>query len=410
MIRTPLRLAALVAATALVPSPAGATTSGGHITSRPQGPVLIGDMAVLGVAREQQPEWMAPIAAGVSLYGVSAPPPVGRPARGGATAAADAFGPVALAGGSSAGAVAWRGGGGLASALVASETLALTDRVDHPVAGSLRAVAVAAPANAGHVVAWSDDGGLHARWVAPGGTAGDPVAVTGGPARSFRLTAASDGRAWLVWSEGGSLHALRLAADGTAERFDAGPVPARWQQRAGSAGDLWILVRSPAGSTLWRLGASAPAAGVMVPGAGFLDASATEAVVASPGQSPRRAVVHRFGVAHTRTRIKLPSRSALAGLAVEPGGRTHLMLRAGGDAALLSPGAAPTLLARRSDPRGAVAGTGVVAVATSRVYHEEENEDGGGSSAETMRYETLHVLAGHRVAKIRAILDGYDSF
>ena len=191
MIRTPLTklVAAAALAAALLPSAAEATTTGGHIASRPHGPVLIGDMAVLGVTFEYQPEWMAPIDVGIALHGVSSPPPTGRPARRHEKAAADALGPVALAGGSSARAVAWRGGGGLASALVAPDTLALTDRVNHPVAGALRAAAVAAPSTVGHVVAWSDDSGLHVSRVAAGGIAGESLTVAAGPTRSFRLTA-----------------------------------------------------------------------------------------------------------------------------------------------------------------------------------------------------------------------------
>lgn len=338
-----LATAAALAAGALLAPSARATTTGGHHTSRPYGPVLIGGMAVLGVAREFQTEYRAPIDIGISLNGVSAPPPTRRPARGHVSAAADAVAPVALAGGSSAGAAAWPGGGGLVSALVAADTLALSDRANHAVTGSLRAAAVAAPAAAGHVVAWSDDAGLHVSWVAPGGTAGDPLTVAAVPTASFQLTAASDGHPWLTWREAGALRALQLAADGS-------------------------------------------------------------------GQRARRALIHRFGPAHSRTRIELSRGSHLAGLAVEPGGRIHLLVRVPGGVALLAPGAAPRLVARRTDPRAVIAGPGVVAVATSRVYHEPENEDGGGSSPQTMRYETLHVLAAGRVAKIRSTLDGYDSF
>ena len=53
----------------------------------------------------------------------------------------------------------------------------------------------------------------------------------------------------------------------------------------------------------------------------------------------------------------------------------------------------------------------MVAVTTTTLFHEGENEDGGGSSPETMNYDTLHVVAADgRVARIRRILDGSDYF
>ena len=412
------RVGGVIAAAALVlvavpAAPAGATTSGGHVIGVPSDPVLIGDTAVQGVASEEQTEWMAPITHEMSLRGLALPDPFSRPVRPGVSVAAAGLAPLALAGGRDAGAVAWLRVDGLASALVSARTLALADTTTHAVAGPVRAAAVAAPAGTGHVLAWTDDGGLHARWVAPGGSAGSTLAVATGTVSTFSLTAASDGRAWLVWRDDGELRALLLAPDGSAERADGGSAPGGWQQRAGPDGELWLLARGDPGATLRRLTPAGAEDVAFLPGPrrrAFVDVAGSTVLVATSGLRPGRIVLHRFGATHGRRTFALGARARLAGLAAGPDGRASLLLGRSDGVALLTPGAGQRLLARGARPGAVAAGRGVVAATTSRVHHEEEHEDGGGSAPQTMRYERLHLLAGGRTVRGAAVLDGRDDF
>jgi hypothetical protein len=392
--------------------PARATTSGGHWSAKPMDPVVVGHTALWGIGWERQNEYGSEIEFELELRSLALPS-FAAPVRRTQSAPADHMLPVALAGGGTAGAVVWPAEHGLASALVESSTLALTDRIVSPVTGEVHTAVVAVLAEgAGHAVAWTDDSGLRVS-VARHGIAAEPVVATPLHRVPFELTSTADGGAWLVWQEGTALRALRLVATGASTGpIEAGTVEGGWQQRISPDGGLWILARGATRSAVRRLTptGAVDVATIEQPHA-FLDADNAGVVVAAQGRRRGRALLRRFGPVHGRTTIRLGAHRRLAGLAVEPDGTAHLLGRRADGIALVTPGRGAVLLAKRGTPGALVAGPGLVAVTTSQRYREVENEDGGGSSPETMRYATLHVVAGDgRVARIRRILDGSDYF
>jgi hypothetical protein len=396
----------------LLPPPAGATTSGGHWSATPVDPVVVGHAALWGIGWERQSEYGAELELELELRSLALPS-FAAPVRRIQSAPADHMLPVALAGGATAGAVAWPAEHGLASALVEASPLAPTDRVVSPVTGEVHTAAVAVLAEgAGHVVAWTDDSGLRVS-VARDGVATDPVVATSLRRVRFQLTATADGGAWLVWQEGTALRALRLAPrEASTGPIDAGAVEGGWQQRISPDGGLWILARGATRSVLRRLTPTGAVdlATIEQPYA-FLDADDAGALVATQGRRRGRTLLRRFGPVRGRRTIRLGAHRRLAGLAVEPDGTAHLLARRADGITLVTPGRGAALLAKRGTPGALVAGPGLVAATTSQRYREAEHEDGGGSSPETMHYATLHVVAADgRVARIRRILDGSDYF
>jgi hypothetical protein len=411
----PLRtvlLTGILGALLLAPT-ARATTTGGHWTGAPVDPVVVGQTALWGIGWERQNEYGSEIEVALELRSLALPS-FAAPIRRIESAPAHDIRPIALAGGATAGAVAWPVEGGLASAMVDVSTLALGDRVVSPVSGELRRAAVHVLADdAGHVVAWTDDGGLHVS-VADGGIVAEPVLATPAHGVSFRLTATADGAAWLIWQEGAGLRALRLGP-GTASTgpIDVGSADGGWQQRASAAdGTLWILARGATGSVLRRVGTAGAVDIATIPQPrAFLDVDGAGVVVAAQGERRGRAILRRFGPTYGRTRIRLGADRRMAGFAIEPDGTAHLLARRPDGLVLITPGRGLVALAKRGTPSSLVAGPGVTALTTTKRYREYENEDGGGSSPETMHYDTLHVVARDgRVARSREILNGSDYF